>query len=125
MTATQPRHHFPHRPVTVVIHRQPTQREDLPLSRTLWHRAHRRGKRQGRSLLGRRGGTSYPPLRMLARRYGGQHRVGEVVDRLRCRRCHGRPALAALVENPAGNAPGRAASAPGWRVVLVEVRSNG
>jgi hypothetical protein len=68
------------------------------------------------------GGTSYPPLRMLARRYGGQHRVAEVVDRLRCQRCHGRPALVALVENPAGNAPGQAGAPPGWRVVLIERR---
>jgi hypothetical protein len=65
-------------------------------------------------------GASYQPLRMLARRYGGQHRVGEVVDRLRCRRCRGRPALVALVENPAGRAPGQAGAAPGWRVVLVK-----
>ncbi len=51
-------------------------------------------------------GTSYHPLRMLARRYGGQHRVGEVVDRLRCQRCHGQPA---------GREPGRQRAGAGWR----------
>jgi hypothetical protein len=66
------------------------------------------------------GGTSYLPLRMLARQHGGQHRVGEVVDRLRCQRCHSAPASVALVESAAGDAPGGGGPPRGWRVVLVQ-----
>jgi len=58
-------------------------------------------------------GTVYLPVEVLARRHGGECLLGEVMARLRCQKCHEVPAGFALVD-----APGRAGSAPYWRVPL-------
>jgi hypothetical protein len=63
-------------------------------------------------------GTTVMPVRLLAAQLGGGCLVGDVVGRLRCEACGGRPMLVALVEDPAGQSSGRAGAAPGWRIVL-------
>jgi hypothetical protein len=45
--------------------------------------------------------------------------VADVVVQLRCEKCHRRPIMVALVEDPAGQAAGRMGPS-GWRVVLIE-----
>jgi hypothetical protein len=60
-------------------------------------------------------GITYVPIRLLA----GASRVGrlrDVLPRMRCKVCRGRPKRAALVESPAGEAAG--GPPPGWVIRL-------
>jgi hypothetical protein len=63
-------------------------------------------------------GTTFLPLRLLARQYGADRRLGDVVARLKCRQCGGPPASVALAEDAHGGAPGHGGT-PGWRIPLV------
>lgn len=46
--------------------------------------------------------------------------MADVLVSLRCRQCGRAPLRAALVEDPAGDAPGRMGAASGWRVLLMD-----
>lgn len=46
--------------------------------------------------------------------------VADVLVQLRCEKCRQPPITVALVDDPAGQAPGRMGAANGWRVVLIE-----
>jgi hypothetical protein len=50
---------------------------------------------------------TYTPMGRLAERAGANVRLGEVVGRLRCKRCGERPKEVALVDDPATGASGR------------------
>ena len=64
--------------------------------------------------------TVFLPLRLMAGNRGLADRtLADVLVLLRCQHCRQRPANAALVGDAAGQASGRAGSAPGWRVLLV------
>ena len=58
-------------------------------------------------------GTAALPIQVLAHRHGCDCLLGEVIAHLRCQQCHEVPAAFALID-----APGRAGSAPYWRVPL-------
>lgn len=55
------------------------------------------------------------PLKLMARERGGKLVLRDVLARLRCKRCHQRPPLVRITDNPAP-APGMD---PPWSVVLV------
>jgi hypothetical protein len=64
--------------------------------------------------------VAYLPLRMMAANRGlAGATLADVVVQLRCEKCRQRPIAVALVNDPAGEAPGRW-GAGGWRVVLIE-----
>lgn len=56
------------------------------------------------------------PFKLLAARLGPQRQVGEIVSRLRCKECRGRPATIYLNETPHGE-PCKGAP-PGWSMQL-------
>ena len=57
----------------------------------------------------------YYPLPLLAEEQGGAALLGEVLPRLRCEACDGKPSVVALVQR----ADGQAFSPPvGWRIIL-------
>jgi hypothetical protein len=62
-------------------------------------------------------GTTFLPLRLLARQHGAERLLGDIVVRLRCKQCGRPPASVALTEDAHGGAPGHGA-APGWRIPL-------
>jgi hypothetical protein len=63
--------------------------------------------------------VAYLPLRiMVANRELAGATVADVLVQLRCEKCRQRPITVALVNDPAGQAPGRMGSS-GWRVVLI------
>jgi hypothetical protein len=62
-------------------------------------------------------GTTYLPLRLLARDRGPNRPVGDVVALLRCQHCRQPPAEVALAEDATGQE--RVGGPPsGWRVIL-------
>jgi hypothetical protein len=63
---------------------------------------------------------AYLPMRLMAanREVAGAT-VADVVVQLRCEKCRQPPLTVALVDDPAGQAPGRMGSS-GWRVVLTQ-----
>ena len=61
-------------------------------------------------------GTPFLPLRLLAGPTRPQARLRNVLPRLRCKNCHGRPATVVLIENPAGQAHG--GPPVGWAIPL-------
>ena len=58
--------------------------------------------------------SSYP-LRLMAQRVGGHHRLGDVLPRLRCASCGGKPASTVLMNRGDDNPYGARA---GWRIDL-------
>ena len=52
------------------------------------------------------GRRSFPPLRLMAARYGWQTPLGDLMPRLRCTKCRAPPATVDLVANPADGASG-------------------
>ena len=63
------------------------------------------------------GGTILLPLKLIARQYGQSHRLGDILLRMRCKVCRGKPARAYLNETPhrtdCHGAP------PGWSLQLI------
>ena len=57
----------------------------------------------------------YMPLPLMVKRHGGGLILQDVLDRLRCSKCGGRPTVVALVER---TEPPRAGTPDSWRVVL-------
>jgi hypothetical protein len=61
-------------------------------------------------------GTTYLPLTLLIGAARPKARLRDVLLRLRCQACHGRPTTVALIENPAGEAKG--GPPVGWEIPL-------
>jgi hypothetical protein len=60
----------------------------------------------------------FVPLPLLAEKHGAGVLLRDVLPRLRCQECGGKPAVMALVERADGG-PRRAGSPDGWRIDLV------
>lgn len=63
------------------------------------------------------GGTTILPVRLIVKRQGGRHRLGDVLDRMKCQLCRGGPVRAYLNETP-NRTPNHGAP-PGWSVQLI------
>lgn len=61
------------------------------------------------------GHRAYLPTKMLGRQHGGQARIPELVARLRCSKCGGRPISADLRDDIQTSASGYARGYPGGR----------
>jgi hypothetical protein len=58
---------------------------------------------------------AYLPLPLMAKNHGGGLLLGDVLPRLRCSKCGGRPKFMALIERPE---PPRAGAPDTWRIEL-------
>lgn len=61
--------------------------------------------------------TALLPLRLLASRYGQECRLGDILLRMRCQLCKGKPVRAYL--NEAANRTACYGAPPGWSIQLI------